>query len=97
MSASADLRVLGDSIRGDVKAACRLVPVTAVGVGPNGATVMIVKPDGLVSQVPVQTGIRDQGMVEILTGVQAGDRVVTKAAAFVRDGDHVNPVLAGTQ
>lgn len=73
------------------------VPVTAVGVGPNGATVMIVKPDGLVSQVPVQTGIRDQGMVEILTGVQAGDRVVTKAAAFVRDGDHVNPVLAGTQ
>ncbi len=69
------------------------VPVTAVGSGEAGATVMLVR-DGVVSRVPVQTGIRDQGMVEILSGVAAGDMVVTKAAAFVRDGDKVNPVAA---
>jgi len=37
----------------------------------------------------------------ITTAVQKaqaeGDQVVTKAGAFVRDGDRVNAVLAGTQ
>jgi HlyD family secretion protein len=47
----------------------------------------------------VTTGIRDGGMVEILTGLEPGDLVVKKAAAFVRDGDKINPVTddaAGT-
>lgn len=69
------------------------VPVTAVGSGADGATVMRVR-DGLVERVKVETGIRDGGMVEILSGVVPGDLVVTKAAAFVRDGDRINPVLA---
>lgn len=69
------------------------VPVTAVGSSAEGATVMKVT-DGLVSRVPVVTGIRDHGMVEIVEGLADGDLVVTKAAAFVRDGDRVNPVPA---
>lgn len=69
------------------------VPVTAVGSGPDGATVMRVR-DGLVERVAVETGIRDGGLVEIKSGVVSGDLIVTKAAAFVRDGDHINPVLA---
>ena len=69
------------------------VPVTAVGSGADGATVMRVR-DGLVERVKVVTGIRDGGMVEILSGVVPGDLIVTKAAAFVRDGDRINPVLA---
>lgn len=69
------------------------VPVTAVGRTPDGATVKRVK-DGLVTQVPVQTGIRDSGWVEIVSGLTAGDSIVTKAGAFVRDGDRVNPVPA---
>lgn len=69
------------------------VPVTAVGSGADGATVMRVR-DGLVERVAVVTGIRDGGMVEIVSGVVPGDLIVTKAAAFVRDGDHINPVLA---
>jgi HlyD family secretion protein len=44
--------------------------------------------------VPVQTGIRDSGWVEILSGLEAGDTIVTKAGAFVRDGDRINPVPA---
>jgi len=50
--------------------------------------------DGLVTQVPVKTGIRDSGWVEILSGLEAGDTIVTKAGAFVRDGDRINPVPA---
>ena len=69
------------------------IPVTAVGSSADGATVMRVR-DGLVERVPVVTGIRDGGMVEITSGVVPGDLIVTKAAAFVRDGDHINPVLA---
>lgn len=69
------------------------VPVTAVGSGADGATVMRVR-DGMVARVSVVTGIRDGGMIEIISGVVPGDLIVTKAAAFVRDGDRINPVLA---
>lgn len=69
------------------------VPVTAIGADKDGATVMRVR-DGVVERIAVTTGIRDGGLVEITSGVSPGDLIVTKAAAFVRDGDHINPVLA---
>ena len=69
------------------------VPITALGSSADGNTVMRVT-DGLVERVVVTTGIRDGGMIEITSGLSAGDQVVTKAAAFVRPGDRVTPVLA---
>ena len=69
------------------------VPVTALGSSAAGTTVMRVRA-GLVERVTVVTGIRDAGMIEIVSGLAIGDQVVTKAAAFVRDGDHINPVPA---
>ena len=69
------------------------IPVTAVGSGPEGTTVMKVSGD-TVQRVPVATGIRDGGWVEVVSGLAAGDVVVTKAGAFVRDGDRINPVAA---
>lgn len=69
------------------------VPITALGSSADGNTVMRVR-DGVVERIAVTTGIRDGGMIEITAGLQAGDQVVTKAAAFVRPGDRVNPVLA---
>ncbi|MFN4129058.1 MAG: efflux RND transporter periplasmic adaptor subunit [Paracoccaceae bacterium] len=69
------------------------VPVTAVGSGPDGPSVMKVTAD-TVQRVAVKTGIRDGGWVEILSGLTAGDVVVTKAGAFVRDGDRINPIPA---
>jgi HlyD family secretion protein len=67
------------------------VPVTSVGSDASGTTVMRVR-DGLVERVEVKTGIRDGSHVEILEGLAAGDTVVTKAGAFVRSGDKINPV-----
>jgi HlyD family secretion protein len=67
------------------------VPVTAVGSGPEGATVMRVR-DGVAERVGVTTGIRDGGFIGILEGLEEGDLVVAKAGAFVRHGDRINPV-----
>ena len=68
------------------------VPVTAVGSGPEGSTVMRVR-DGVAERVNVATGIRDGSLIGISEGLSEGDLVVTKAGAFVRDGDHINPVF----
>ncbi|PJF09932.1 efflux RND transporter periplasmic adaptor subunit [Pseudorhodobacter sp. MZDSW-24AT] len=85
MYVEADIRVTEHEVNA--------VPVTAVGSGPDGTSVMRVR-DGAVERVPVTIGIRDAGWVEVLSGLEAGDVVVTKAGAFVRDGDRINPVPA---
>ena len=72
------------------------VPVSAVGSTLSGAIVRKVV-EGIVAEVPVKTGIRDGEWVEIVEGLAKEDQVVTKAGAFVRDGDHINPVLSVTQ
>lgn len=72
------------------------VPVTAISTGLDGATVIRVDADGKVARVKITTGIREAGWVEVISGLSGGDRVVTKAGAFVRDGDRVRPVAAAT-
>ncbi|WP_343081615.1 efflux RND transporter periplasmic adaptor subunit [Ostreiculturibacter nitratireducens] len=69
------------------------VPVSAVG-RDGGIESALRVTDGQVARVPVETGIRDGGMVEITSGLDEGDLVVTRAGAFVRDGDRINPVPA---
>ncbi|MGL6210113.1 MAG: efflux RND transporter periplasmic adaptor subunit [Paracoccaceae bacterium] len=69
------------------------VPVTSVGASGRDATVMRVK-DGVVELLTVSAGIRDGNWVEVTEGLDKGDLVVTKAGAFVRDGDKINPVPA---
>ncbi|MCU0800226.1 MAG: efflux RND transporter periplasmic adaptor subunit [Rhodobacteraceae bacterium] len=69
------------------------IPATALGSAEGQPAVMKVT-DGMVSRVTVTPGIRDGAMVEILQGLAIGDMVVTKAGAFVRDGDRINPVTA---
>lgn len=71
------------------------VPVSAVSSGADGDTVMVVQ-DGTAARVTVKTGIRDGGWIEVLSGLTAGDTVVTKAGSFVRAGDRVNPIAETT-
>jgi HlyD family secretion protein len=90
-----DLRT-GMFVEAEILAAEReglAVPVTAIGSSSEGSTVMRVR-DGVVERVAVKTGIRDGGLVEITEGLAQGDLVVTKAGAFVRAGDRINPVQA---
>ena len=69
------------------------VPLTALAASADGISVLRVV-DGLVERVPVKIGIRQGAYVEILDGLATGDQVVTKAGAFVRAGDRINPVPA---
>ena len=48
--------------------------------------------DGKVSTVAVEIGVRADGFVEVVSGVAAGDEVVSRAGTFVADGDLVTPV-----
>lgn len=58
----------------------------------NGLS-MVRKVEGnVVRLVRVTVGIQDGPFVEIRSGLEAGERVVAKAGAFVRDGDRVVPV-----
>ena len=69
------------------------VPITALG-SAKGITQVLTVTDGQAHSIAVTTGMRDGGWVEISQGLKAGDTVVTKAGAFVRDGDHINPIAA---
>lgn len=68
-----------------------VVPVTSAAISGSTARVLVIK-DGVASQREVTIGIRDGDKLEIVEGVAAGDLIVAKAGAFVRDGDRVNPV-----
>ena len=43
----------------------------------------------LVSERAVQTGLRMDGRVAILKGLEPGDRIVHVGAGFLKDGDKV--------
>ncbi|NKJ33788.1 HlyD family secretion protein [Rhizobium sp. SG570] len=67
------------------------LPLTAVNSDENGSSARKVE-NGVVKFVNVETGIQDGAYVEILKGLTAGEDVVAKAGAYVRDGDHITPV-----
>lgn len=67
------------------------LPVSAITTSKEGSTTRLVA-DGVVKQVGIETGIQDGAFIAITKGLKAGDTVVAKAGAFVRDGDHIRPV-----
>ena len=69
------------------------LPLSAITTA-DGKTVARKVENGVVKLVPVETGIQDGQVIEIVSGLAAGDEVVAKAGAYVRDGDKVNPVHA---
>ncbi|OHV84493.1 efflux RND transporter periplasmic adaptor subunit [Rhizobium sp. LCM 4573] len=67
------------------------LPLSAVITNRDGSSARKVE-DNVVKQVKIETGIQDNGFVEVVSGLEAGDMVVSKAGAFVRDGDKIAPV-----
>jgi HlyD family secretion protein len=55
---------------------------------------VVVGDDNRVRHVPVQTGRRAGGFVELAKGPPVGSRVLLAAASFVLDGDPVRPIDA---
>jgi RND family efflux transporter MFP subunit len=70
-----------------------LVPRAAVlyeaGQGATAASVFVLDKDKAVHKVSVRTGVTQDDLVEILSGVRPGDRVVTVGAVGLTDGTKV--------
>lgn len=67
-----------------------VVPAEAILTGADGATtVMVIDKDGKAHQTAVTTGIRNDNKVQILTGLEAGQQVVTSGAYGLPDGTKV--------
>ncbi|MBW3617285.1 MAG: efflux RND transporter periplasmic adaptor subunit [Proteobacteria bacterium] len=71
----------------------RVVPEAAVRFTAEGAAVYTVAADRRVRRIPVRTGERAGGMVELLDGPAEGVLVILGGSAFVLEGDQVRPQL----
>lgn len=70
-----------------------VVPVAAVRHGNTGDYVFVLKDDQTVLQRPITRGQATVDKVQIATGLQIGERVITEGADRLRDGSRV--VLPG--
>jgi membrane fusion protein, heavy metal efflux system len=59
------------------------VPAAAVVYEGAAAHVWVVGSDGLLSLRAIRTGRSDDGLVEVLEGLKAGERIVTKGGLFI--------------
>jgi len=71
------------------------IPLSAVLYGPEGAVVQVVR-DNRVETRRVRVGLLSGGDAEIREGLNEGDMVVSRAGAFLREGDRVRAVTADT-
>ena len=73
--------ILGDRI---------LVPITAISKESAGAEVAwAIGPDGKVERRPVKTGSATGGSIEVLEGLQPGERIAVAGVPFLREGMQV--------
>ncbi|MEO7392664.1 MAG: efflux RND transporter periplasmic adaptor subunit [Ramlibacter sp.] len=66
-----------------------IVPVSALRHGATGDFVFVLKEDRTVSQRPVKAGVATADKVQIVSGLQLGERVITEGADRLRDGSRV--------
>ncbi len=74
-----------------------VAPESAIRFDADGASVMVLQTGNRVRRMPVRTGARAQGMVELIEGPPVGSRVLLGGGAFVLDGDTVRPVEASPE
>lgn len=68
------------------------MPASAVQEG----AVWVVQEDGTVQRTPVRVGIESADRVQILSGLEAGDRVVVEGGSLLTEGARVRMVDGGT-
>lgn len=88
----AGMYLSGDVLLGDAPAAT--LPESAVFSRDGYDYVMVLTAQNRVRQTKVTVGRRQDGQVEIVQGIGAGDGVVVAGAAFLSDGDTVRVAAA---
>jgi len=76
-------------VRTGVRAGVVRIPVAALVDGP---AIFVVGDDGVARKRPVTTGASADGVVEITSGLAAGERVVRFGQSRLADGDRVKTV-----
>jgi len=71
------------------------IPLSAVLYGPEGAVVQVVRDDRVETR-RVRVGLLAGGNAEIREGLNEGDMVVSRAGAFLREGDRVRPITGSS-
>jgi membrane fusion protein, multidrug efflux system len=79
-----NIRLVLSTIHGAV-----LVPATAPQMSANGSFIYVVKQDSTAEQRPVSLGQSQGDMIVVVTGVEAGERVVTNGQLGVTPGGKV--------
>lgn len=70
-----------------------MAPLSSIVTQDGYTYVFVVTEQQLVARRRVETGaVRDKS-IEIVNGVQQGERIVDKGAGFLKDGDHVRVVV----
>jgi HlyD family secretion protein len=68
------------------------LPMASVVVRDGYSYVFIVKGENDVERRRIETGSMRDGRVEVISGLEDGDRVVERGAGFLKDGDRINVV-----
>lgn len=84
------LRIIADTIPDAI-----MVPESAVQLGKNGSYLYATSTNNTVVQRPVTTGIRDQDLIQITSGVAEGDVVVTLGQLTLYPGATVMDATEG--
>jgi hypothetical protein len=81
---------IGESVFGRIVTAVHLqavtVPVEALVPAGDGFQVFVVDSAGIAHARPITVGARSESLAEIVTGLAAGETVVTAGAYGVEDG-----------
>ena len=82
--------------RGEIllgQAAASMVSLSSIVTQDGYTYVFVVSEQQLVVRRRVETGAVRDKQIEIVSGVEPGERIVDKGAGFLKDGDHVRVVV----
>lgn len=69
-----------------------VIPQAAVQLGRDGRAVWVVRDDDTVTRLPIETAAaRMPGMVAVTSGLEGGERVITRGSMRLQDGATVDP------
>jgi RND family efflux transporter MFP subunit len=80
---------LEDVRPGSAPVAARVTVPKAAIRNDGGSSVVLVVADGRVERRAVRTGLESEGTIEVLSGLNAGEKIVIDGPANLKDGDRV--------
>jgi RND family efflux transporter MFP subunit len=67
-----------------------MVPLESVVSSDGYSYVFVLSEDNTVARRRIETGAVHDGSIEVVSGLESGERIVEKGAGFLKDGDLVN-------